>query len=60
MKVILKIKNIILYFCLPYLNLCMEIWQLKINKNKIAPILTTENLRKHLTFAAFYFTVLAK
>jgi hypothetical protein len=41
----------------------MEIWQLKkiIKKiKKIAPILTTENLRKHLTFAAFYFTVLAK
>jgi hypothetical protein len=38
----------------------MEIWQLRKIKIKIAPILTTENLRKHLTFAAFYFTVLAK
>jgi hypothetical protein len=34
MKVILKIKKIFLYFCLPYLNLCYGNLAIKENKNK--------------------------
>ncbi len=59
MKVIFKKKHLSIFLA-TLLELCLEIWQFKKIKIKTAPILTTENLQKHLIFAAVNFTDLAK